>query len=73
MSLFQQRFLLQSRRRKPLLESQTFVLSERKTLNMVFVAIDPLGEIPWKSGKPDGRPGLEDARIIVIIRKKEEE
>lgn len=30
------------------------------------VAIDPLGEIPWKSGKPDGRPGLEDARIIVI-------
>lgn len=32
----------------------------------LVVAIDPLGEIPWKSGKPDGRPGLEDARIIVI-------
>ncbi|WP_293704107.1 dihydrofolate reductase family protein [uncultured Parasutterella sp.] len=30
------------------------------------VVIDPLGGIPWKSGKPDGRPGLEDARIIVI-------
>lgn len=30
------------------------------------IAIDPLGEIPWKSGKPEGRPGLEDARIIVI-------
>lgn len=30
------------------------------------VTIDPLGEIPWKSGKPEGRPGLVDARIIVI-------
>ena len=30
------------------------------------VVIDPLGEIPWKSGKPVGRQGLEDARIIVI-------
>ena len=30
------------------------------------IAIDPLGEIPWKSGKPEGSPGLEEARIIVI-------
>lgn len=34
------------------------------------VAIDPLGEIPWKSGKPERRPGLEDARIIVITSPK---
>lgn len=30
------------------------------------VVVDPLGEIPWKSGKPEGRAGLEGARIIVI-------
>ena len=34
------------------------------------IAIDPLGEIPWKSGKPEGRQGLEEARIIVITSTK---